>query len=396
VHRETSTTDTAGSSQTRVTLGMIVKNEAPVIHRCLASVLPLLDTWVIVDTGSTDGTQDAIVAFFQQTGMPGHLIERPWRDFGHNRSEALALARARTDADYTLMIDADEVLVFEAGFDPRAWKAQLYADLYDVCTEYHAIRYYRGQLTCNRKRFYYSGVLHEDIACHDEVVRRAVNRGFVNTPLQDGARSRNPDKFARDAQQLERALASGPVEDRDRKRYLFYLGQSYGASGQWEQCLAAYQRRAEAGGWNDEVYYSFYQMARMQEMLGYAQRDIFATYMQAFRTDPTRAEPLWALAKLCRLAGRYAQGCLFARRGLRLPAPEPGLFVSLWVYDYALLDEFARCAYGAHFYREAMQAGRQLLAEHKYPAAEHTRIKADYDRAAMMIRNMACRGRRVL
>ena len=40
-----------------ICLNMIVKNEAPVIGRCLASVLPFVDRWVIVDTGSTDGTQ---------------------------------------------------------------------------------------------------------------------------------------------------------------------------------------------------------------------------------------------------------------------------------------------------------------------------------------------------
>ncbi|MEU5316418.1 glycosyltransferase [Streptomyces sp. NPDC021056] len=39
---------------------MIVKNEAHVIRRCLESVLPLVDTWVILDTGSPDGTQDII------------------------------------------------------------------------------------------------------------------------------------------------------------------------------------------------------------------------------------------------------------------------------------------------------------------------------------------------
>ncbi|MGW8788902.1 glycosyltransferase, partial [Heyndrickxia sporothermodurans] len=41
-----------------ICLSMIVKNEASVIRRCLDSVRPLIDTWVIIDTGSTDGTQD--------------------------------------------------------------------------------------------------------------------------------------------------------------------------------------------------------------------------------------------------------------------------------------------------------------------------------------------------
>ena len=48
------------NSRPSLCLSMIVRNEAPVIRRCLASVLPIIDYWAIVDTGSTDGTQGLI------------------------------------------------------------------------------------------------------------------------------------------------------------------------------------------------------------------------------------------------------------------------------------------------------------------------------------------------
>src|SRR5215469_7757007 len=93
-------------------LNMIVKDEAPVIARCLASVRPIIDYWVIVDTGSTDGTQDAIRT--AMADLPGELEERPWRDYAHNRSEALELAQSY--GDYVLIMDADDVLEFEPHF----------------------------------------------------------------------------------------------------------------------------------------------------------------------------------------------------------------------------------------------------------------------------------------
>ena len=78
-----------------ICLNMIVKNEAAVIERCLASVRAHIDHWVIVDTGSTDGTQALVRDALKD--VPGTLFERPWVHFGHNRSEALALAQSHGD-----------------------------------------------------------------------------------------------------------------------------------------------------------------------------------------------------------------------------------------------------------------------------------------------------------
>src|SRR6202000_1843866 len=105
-----------------IVLNMIVKNEATVIRRCLDSLRQIIDHWVIVDTGSTDGTQDIIRAHLHD--LPGELPERPWRDFAQNRSEALELARGK--ADYTFIIDADDTLEFVADVNLPELTADFY------------------------------------------------------------------------------------------------------------------------------------------------------------------------------------------------------------------------------------------------------------------------------
>ena len=122
-----------------ICLSMIVKNEAHVIQRCLDSVKTFIDHWVIVDTASTDGTQDLIRRVMAE--IPGLLVERPWVDFAFNRNEALSLARTR--ADYTLLIDADDDLIAPPDFvmpelrdigylfeivddDTHYWRSQLF------------------------------------------------------------------------------------------------------------------------------------------------------------------------------------------------------------------------------------------------------------------------------
>ena len=76
-----------------ICLNMIVRDEAHVIQRCLRALRPVIDSWVIVDTGSIDGTQGAVCEAL--VGIPGELYERPWVDFGTNRTQALALAKGR-------------------------------------------------------------------------------------------------------------------------------------------------------------------------------------------------------------------------------------------------------------------------------------------------------------
>jgi len=366
-------TNTSKNTKT-ITLCMIVKDEARVIERCLASVLPIIDNWVIVDTGSTDGTQDKIRKFFENVGIPGKLYERPWKDFGHNRSEALELAR--TEGDYSYMIDADEVLVFEPGFDPDAFKASLNADLYNIFAQYGGTKYHRPQMTSNKKKFYYRGILHEYVDCHDEIQTRDFARGFMNTPIQDGNRSSQTGKYERDAERFEEAL-KGEVDPKDFNRYHFYLAQSYRDSQQWEKSLAAYMKRAELGGWNEEVFYSLYQAGRIMEILNKNIDEIIKVYFNAYQAAPYRAESLWAAARLCRLNIRFDQAYTFAKQGLKCRCPEGALFIAAPVYEWMLLDEFAIAAYWAGHFKESRQASVALLQQNRFPPDQKERIEAN-------------------
>lgn len=359
----------------KVTLVMIVKDESRVIERCLASVLPIIDSWVIVDTGSTDDTKEKIKKFFDNVGIAGELHESKWVNFGTNRTEALELAY-KTDADYCLMIDSDEVLVFDAGFDPETFKQNLTADLYNVFAFYGNTRYHRPQLTSNKKKFYYRGVLHEYVDCHDTVETRDFAKGFTNTPIQDGARSQNPKKYADDADAFEAAL-KGEVDPKDFNRYHFYMAQSYRDSQQWEKALDAYTKRAQLGGWNEEVFYSLFQVGRIREILKHGIDDIVAAYFQAYQATPWRAESLWAAARICRLAGRFDQAYRFSKQALKIKYPEGALFVAQPVYDWMILDEFSIASYWTENYREARAASMKLLQDGKCPPDQKERVEAN-------------------
>ena len=99
----------AVSTRPAICLNMIVRNEAHIVHEVLDAVASCITSWVIVDTGSDDGTQDVIRKHMAGLGIPGELHERPWRNYGHNRSEALRLAQGH--GDYIWVMDADDTVM---------------------------------------------------------------------------------------------------------------------------------------------------------------------------------------------------------------------------------------------------------------------------------------------
>lgn len=92
---------------------LIARNEARCIVRCLDSVRPFVDRIVVVDTGSSDDT----VALARKSGAEVHRLDWP-HDFAAARNHALD----RADADWNLIIDADEWIA-SGGEALRAWCA---------------------------------------------------------------------------------------------------------------------------------------------------------------------------------------------------------------------------------------------------------------------------------
>ena len=367
-------------------LCMIVKDEAHVILRCLESVRPLVDYVLIEDTGSTDGTQAIIREWLDQVALPGEVYDEPWRDFAYNRSHALARLRENKGIDYALIIDADDQLVVEAGFDVAVFKESLSQDLYNVPLRHGLVRYQVQRLCSNKLDFRYRGVLHEFIEGPQNISSGSVG-GFYILSGREGARSQDPDKYHKDAALLEKALQT----EKDkflRSRYTFYLARSYRDAGEKEKALANYLKRAALGHWKEEIFDSLYNAAELLKAMGRPFDKVVAMYLLASDAVTSRAEALHAASRLCRENKKFADGFKYARRGLKIPLPADGLFVQSWVYDYGLLDELAVNAYWSERYQDCLDACQRLLGEGKMPADMHERVKknADFARAKLASR----------
>ena len=317
---------------TRLCLNMIVKNETANLPRCLTALAPHIACWVIVDTGSSDGTHDLIRSFFAERGIPGELHSAPFVNFEQARNAALDRAEASPLAfDYMLFADADMELVVEDAACLTGLTAERYRLLQRAGISYWNTRLARRGIGAR-----YVGVTHEYLDAPGE--ERPIAGAWY---IDHATGSNRVDKFERDIALLKAALEREP----ENPRYWFYLAQSLRDAGQLAEAAEAYGRRAGMGGWAEEAWHAKLSQARCLDMIGDSD-GFLREALAAHDMRPHRAEALYSLARAHRIAGRNNASLLFAEAGMALPYPkDDSLFVEDFVYETGLREEFSIVAY---------------------------------------------------
>lgn len=337
-----------------VCLNMIVKDEAHVIERCLDSAKPLIDYWVIVDTGSTDGTQQIIRDYLKD--IPGKLYERPWVDFGHNRNEALSFAKGR--ADYILFLDADDWYQYDDDFT----LPNLDKDAYLIWLGHENLSYQRPLLVRDALPWKWVGVLHEFITADCQYSQETLEGVFcINGG--DGASWSDPEKYKKHAQIFEDALKKEP----GNTRYMLYLGQSYNAAGEPEKALKAYEKRIEMGGHDGEVFMALYQRALLiGKKEGPGQTAINAL-MRAHNHSPRRPEPIYYLAKTYNILKEYGRAYHLLKEFQKTPWEKDPMINLDWIVNWGIPFELSMSAYYVGEDEESLAICDQLLEMENVP-----------------------------
>jgi glycosyltransferase involved in cell wall biosynthesis len=280
-----------------ICLNMIVKNESHIIKNTLEKLCSKINFsyWVICDTGSTDNTREIITDFFKVKNSPGELHEDQWKDFAYNRT--LALLRAFHKTDLLLVFDADDEIVGNIEM-PKVGDT-----IYD---EYHlkfgspiGTAYTRVLLVNNKKRFEYQSVLHEFICCIEPTniphTSTIIQGEYYVVSGRSGNRSKDPEKYLKDAKILEAAHAEALKEnDPLFKRYAFYCANSYKDYGSYDDAIKWYKITLSQENWDQEKYTSCLYIYECYHNLNQTEKGFFYL-VKAFRYDVERVECLYPL-----------------------------------------------------------------------------------------------------
>lgn len=320
----------------KLMLNMMVKNESARIERALASVAPFIDSWVILDTGSTDDTKTKIIEFFKVHQIPGVIFDDEFKDWSQARNSAMEKARRMRfvyNPDYMLLMDADMELkvrnksTFFGHMDG--------ADCYTMYQRGGSTKYTNARLVKATAKGLYRGVTHEYL---DVTVGGNIPEDVAY--FDDHADGANRDgKYARDIRLLRKDLKTDP----DNLRTWYYLGQSYLNAGNLVGAAKWFGKRADAGGWDEEKWQA---QSHYAHCFKAADPDKFVVeLLKAYQMRPSRAEPMYDLAHYYRHTDRQALAVVAAEAVEHLPLSQDSLFVNQYVHDVGIAEELSICSF---------------------------------------------------
>ena len=371
-----------------ISLNVICKNEEKVIGRMLRSVAPLIDYYVIVDTGSTDNTKKIIKETMDELNIPGEIHDHEWVNFCTARNYALEKVKGK--AEWGFWIDCDEQLIQEGTIDKTKLSQQLNnVDLVSTQVEYGPQTYFRSQLFRTSIDWEWRGAVHEVMFPPKDVQPRGLQLKGIHTLVSsdgaswgDGSKETQKAKYLEHAEMLEEYIKT----DKD-PRWLFYLAQSYRDAFEYEKSEHWYTERLKhPNGYWEELYWSALMVAHMRANQKKSIGDVMDAYMMCSQYDPGRCEHFIPVIKRYQSVKNWVSSYAISKYCFdnfkKSPFPKSTLFIDNHTYNWQILDLHSVNCYYTGNYQEAKTAYNKLLkacSKGLVPESDVKRIKANME-----------------
>jgi len=333
---------------------MIVKNEEEILEKCLEQIKDIVDEFVIVDTGSTDGTKEIIKKY-------GPLYEVPFEDFVTTKNKALELATG----EYVLWMDADEILyegkdilkihAEEGNYDAVTTRiTEGPPDYSMVSMQYDRARMWR------RGTFKFVGPgVHEVAVGEGKTIKDA--RIFVrHEHLKKDKANTGRGRFEKYVTLLKDSISRG----NDLYRAWFYLGRTYKDLNSPLDAIDAYIEylNLPSLSFTDEVWQAHYDIACCYKINGEYDKAI-KWLMKAIDVDEDRSEAYCLLGDLYFQRQEYNEAISWYKKAIRDIPQDVTLFLSPIYYSIYPKDQLVLCYYFSNNFDKAGEVCKDLISQ---------------------------------
>ncbi len=373
-----------------VRLAMIVKNEARGIAATLESVRDHVDSWCLLDTGSTDNTQGIAYQVMQGGGwnVPGGVYTEPFVDFSTTRNRALALCapfydHASHPDQWILMLSGDMVVE----------RPELLHDIVEAAEAEGciAVRVRLASVGFTNSHLdlvkagsgcHFRGIVHEAMNMPEGgKAYDATNSGLVLRYTCNEAR--DIERWKTDRELLEAELAQYTPEQRvHATRTVFYLAQTYECLGYHARAQALYEERVAMRGLEAERFIAQLRIGRCQWRMLDEHHKIIGSFKAASDMCPERAEPLHEVSRFFLEIDQHENSYFAAVHAAALPLPLNAThFVDADVYEWRAKDQLAVAALNVGRFGECLTHCLELLAGINLPSDQRPRVEMNAAKA---------------
>lgn len=257
---------------------MIVKNEEAVIARCLECLKDIADEIIIVDTGSTDSTEDIAKTFTDK------LYHFTWID---DFAAARNFSFSKATKDYVMWLDADDVineqnrqalLELKANLDPSVDVVMMKYDVAFDENNQPTFSFYRERIFKRTKNFQWLGEIHEVISPSGHIIHKEIaishKKEIVNDPK-------------RNLRIFEKIRKSGKTLE---PRQEFYYARELYYNGEYEEAIKMFQQFLnDKKGWIENNISACQNLYSCYRAIG-NDEDALLSLFRSFTYDLPRAE----------------------------------------------------------------------------------------------------------
>ncbi len=364
-------------------LVMMVKNEEKRITVSFDSVKDYTDTFIILDTGSTDTTIEICREYCKKNNITLYLKEDPFVNFCYSRNVLLDFADESLKTQrYLLQLDCNdelrnhkELMEFITNYKGPATGFYLKQQWW---TGNNMDSYFNIRMCKSHAKWRYKGVVHEYIIQEGLSVKELRASGGRTTERLENIvlfqdRTLDDDKsfkrFFRDKEMLFGEFLREPKDPRT----LFYLAQTCGCLGNMQDAYKFYCLRInnEDPGFIEEIYQSYFRLGEISQTLGHPWQESVEWYLKAY-AHSQRAEPLIRLAEHYIQQNHFGEkkpdymlAYMYASMACKLIFPlNQILFVDRRCYFYKRYHVLGVVAYHVQQYKEGAEACvKALMAE---------------------------------
>jgi len=340
----------------KISLCMILKNEAKTVEQAIRSVLPVIDEAVIgIDITTTDATKERVLSVLAKSGIKFSIDEFEFKnDFAKARNQFIE----KCTGDYVLILDGHEKLDPTGVVYLQEFKRRDETEL-DVIDFTIAQRKTNGGVQLFQQPRMFKPFVRYSYAVHNTILHEENRRTMPQVTIWH---NQPTERFKQRAEQRKKMNTKGleKLANEGDVRAMFYLGNTYYEMQEWQKAINWYRRYLGESKFCSERYQAKLFLSICYQNVG-EKALAEEVLLSCFEEGVPRNEHIVALGDLRFLEKNYEAAEYYYRLATSVPLPAMFLMIEQEFYTWLPWWKLALARVGQNNVDGALDAIREGL-----------------------------------